>query len=426
MKNRLRRCFRWCLLSAAVGILAGASSSIFLISLDCATNVRLANVNLIWFLPIAGFVIGWTYHHFGKDVAAGNNLIIDEIHRPSKVIPLRMAPFILIGTVATHLFGGSAGREGTAVQMGATLGDQLSKVLKLIPDERKILLVAGAGAGFGSAIGTPLAGVIFGMEFLNIGKLKLFAWFECAVASYVAFFVTHLLKAPHSSYPLVHVGGYHPVEFLYVAASGVLFGLTAVVFIRATHLVEKIQTLVRYPPLRPVFGGLLLIALYKLEGSYRFAGLGIEQIQTALARPSEFNVPILKTGFTALTIGSGFKGGEFIPLVFIGTTLGSFLSQLLPVSCGILGAVGFASVFAGASNTPLACSIMAIELFGIEIAPYAVIGCFVSYHFSGHRGIYKAQRIHIKKHQKLSLQIRMIGNFLRRCFVRMAGTNTKK
>jgi H+/Cl- antiporter ClcA len=311
-----------------------------------------------------------------------------------------------LAAVITHLFGGSAGREGTAVQMGASLADQLTKFFKIEPEERKILLVSGMGAGFGSAIGTPLAGVIFGMEVLNIGRLRFFALFECFVASYVAFFVSHFLKAPHSVYPAITVSHIDFRSLGCVLVAGVLFGFTAVIFIRATHLVEKAQKKISYPPLRPVLGGIVIVILYYLEGTYRFSGLGIGEIQKALLNPSSFDEPSLKAFFTALTIGSGFKGGEFIPLVFIGTTLGSFLSHWLPISCGVLGAVGFASVFAGASNTPLACSVMAMEIFGFEIAPYALIGCFASYYFSGHHGIYSSQKIHRKKHTKILIFLR--------------------
>ncbi len=318
-----------------------------------------------------------------------------------------MAPFILAGTVLTHLFGGSAGREGTAVQMGASLADQLSKFFKIDPVERKILLTAGAGAGFGAAIGAPWAGVIFGMEVINVGRLRLFALFECFIASFVGFYTTKFLGAPHTHYPSVVIPNFEWNLLIYVAVAGVLFGLSAQVFTRFTHVVEHTcQRWITYPPVRPLLAGVLLILLYWLEGSYQYDGLGLQYIQQALVQQGEWHVPLYKGFFTALTVGSGFKGGEFIPLVYIGSTLGSALAQILPVAAPFLAALGFAAVFGGASNTPIACSLMATEIFGLQIAPYALLACFMSYYFSGHSGIYRSQIIYARKHVRLIRRFR--------------------
>ena len=388
----MKHYLKWSLLAALTGIFAGIAAAVFLILLDLATQTREQHPMIIWLLPLAGFFIGWLYHQYGKDIAAGNNLILEEIHDPKKIVPFRMAPFILLGTVITHLFGGSAGREGTAVQMGASLADQLNKFLKIESNERKILLVAGAGAGFGAAIGTPFAGVVFGMEVIAVGRLKSFAWFECLIASFVAYYTTHLLNAPHSHYPQFPISNFDLKTLFFVAIAGISFGLSARFFSFFTHFIERtVKRFISYPPLKPFIAGILLVILYYLEGSYRYVGLGIQYIQEALLHPSSFADPAYKTFFSALTIGSGFKGGEFIPLVFIGTTLGSALSILLPVSFQLLGALGFAAVFAGASNTPIACTIMAMELFDYRIAPYALVACYASYLFSGHHGIYKSQ-----------------------------------
>lgn len=389
----LSKSLKWILLSLCCGIFAGLAATVFLYLLDLATLARDAHPNLIWLLPFAGFMIGWIYHVYGKDVAAGNNLILEEIHDPKNVTPFRMSPLILIGTILTHLCGGSAGREGTAVQMGASLSDQLSRFFNVGRDERKILLVAGAGAGFGAAVGAPWAGVIFGMEVINVGRLKPFAVIECLIASFTALAVTSILKAPHSHYPSLNIADFNGRALIGVALAGVAFGLTARAFSLLTHAIERLERqFIRYPPLKPAAAGLLLVILYAAEGSYRYVGLGIPFIQEALTQPATFTDPFFKTLFTALTVGSGFKGGEFVPLVFIGTTLGSALSIVLPVSFQLLASVGFAAVFAGASKTPIACTVMAAEIFGWQITPYALIACVVSYAVSGRDGIYRAQR----------------------------------
>ena len=420
----IKRYLKWTVLSSISGLLSGLAATIFLVFLDVVTRFRETHNELIWFLPVAGFGIGWLYFRFGKDIAGGHNLILDEIHDPKKVTPFRIAPFILLGTITTHLFGGSAGREGTAVQMGASLSDQLTKFFRIDSEERKILLVSGAGAGFGAAIGAPWAGVIFGMEVINVGKLRLFALFECFIASYVAFYTTRFFHAPHSRYPLLDLPDFSWGAVFFIAIAGIGFGIVARLFARLTHLVEHWNArFISYPPLKPFIAGGILAGLFALEGSYRYAGLGIPIIQDAMRTPASWKDPLLKGVFTAITVGSGFKGGEFIPLVFIGATLGSALALFLPVSFQLLAAVGFAGVFAGASNTPIACTIMAIELFGFKIAPFALVGCLMSYYFSGHHGIYRSQKIYIKKHRKIRALLVWLGELPRR-FINGNGGNS--
>lgn len=409
------RYIKWTLFSSISGVLAGIASAVFLILLDITTRFRDGHSIIIWFLPIGGFAIGWLYHYYGKDIAGGNNLILDEIHDPKKTTPLRMAPFVLLGTIVTQLFGGSVGREGAAVQMGASLSDQLSKVFRISREERKVLLVCGAGAGFGAAMATPWAGIVFGMEVINVGKLRVFALFECFVASFVAYFTAISLRAPHSHYPLFNVPAFTWKTLFCVALAGIVFGLSARAFALLTHFVEQFNARwIQYPPFKPMIAGIVLVVLYYVEGTYQYVGLGIPQIQNAILHPVSFAAPLYKAFFTAITVGSGYKGGEFIPLVFIGTTLGSALSIILPVSLSLLAAVGFAAVFAGAANTPIACSIMAVELFGFRIVPYAIVACLMSYYFSGNHGIYRSQKVSVQKHQKLLAAFVWLGEIPRR------------
>jgi H+/Cl- antiporter ClcA len=424
MKAKFHRYLQWTFYSCLVGVLAGSASSLFLYSLDWITHYRQTHPHIIWGLPIVGFGIGWLYHNHGRSVSAGHNLILEEINDPKKITPLRMAPLIYLSTLFTHLVGGSAGREGTAVQMGASLADQLAKFFKVEPHERKILLMAGTGAGFAAAIGAPWAGAIFGMEVIHIGRLKIFAFFEIWVASFIAYFVALILNAPHSMFPTIGLIPFNLRTLLLVLIAGTCFGVAARAFITLTHSVENILSrFVTYPPLKPLLGGGLILLLFYFENpqlgvynkgvsqtaemnSYRepnqeaefkYAGLSIETIQDSLRRPSSYQEPLWKTLFTSLTVGSGFKGGEFIPLVFIGSTLGSALALILPISFQLLASLGFAAVFAGASNTPLACTIMAMEIFGYQIGPYALLACLTSYYTSGRKSIYKSQKL-IKPH----------------------------
>lgn len=406
-----RKVFRRILMGLLSGIVAGFAAFLFLVSLQLITQIRQHNPTLIWLLPLGGLWIGWIYHRFGREAAAGSNLILDEIHDPRKIVPFSMAPLIWAGTLVTHLFGGSAGREGTVVQLGASLSDQWTRFIKTTAEERKALLAAGAGAGFGAAIGAPWAGMIFGMEVLQVGRLRLFASLECFVASFLAYGLTVFLNAPHSKFPAVEIPSFSVSLLVVVLISGVLFGGTARVFVQMAHLIEHFGSrCVKHPVWRPFVGGVLILALYHAEGSFRYAGLGIEWIQDSFQHSVSFREPALKAFFTAMTVGSGFKGGEFVPLVFVGATLGSALAAVFSISVSFLAALGFAAVFAGASNTPLACSLMAMELFGASIAPYALLICFCSYYFSGHKGIYKSQKIFVEKHKAILKPVQFILN----------------
>lgn len=391
LKSHLASYIQSLTLSVLVGLIAGLTVTLFLLLLERATQLRMTYPTLIIGLPIAGFCIGWIYHHFGKNIVSGNVLILEEIHNPKKIVPALMAPFILIGTLLTHLCGGSAGREGTAVQISASLSDQLTRLFKTTPEQRKRLLMASIGTGFGTAIGTPLAGIIFGIEVIQKGKRRFIAALECAVASFTGFYIATYLHAPHSHFNIPQLPNLTFQLFFYIAISGIIFGLTCKFFIKTTHTIQTlVSRYIPYPPLIPFLGGILLIILFYLEGSYRYTGLGIQNIQEALQTPSTFTEPLFKLLFTALTLGTGFKGGEFIPLVYIGTTLGSALSLILPVPVYLLASVGFASIFGAASKTPIACTIMACELFGFSIAPFALLACLISNWVSGQSGIYKS------------------------------------
>ena len=196
---------RWLSLGSLVGMLAGLGSAVLLLALDWATDTRIAHPWLLWFLPVAGLAVGLLYHYTGRSVEGGNNLLIDEIHDPKRVVPKRMAPLILLGTVVTHVFGGSAGREGTAVQMGGSFADVLTRVFSLAPADRRILLMAGISAGFASVFGTPLAGAVFGLEVLAIGRLRYDAILPCFIAAIVGDLVPPLLGVHHTPYAIPFV-----------------------------------------------------------------------------------------------------------------------------------------------------------------------------------------------------------------------------
>lgn len=391
----LRTFVKWTLLGGGVGILAGTASAVFLVSLDWATRTRLANPAILFLLPLAGFIVGWIYHRFAGTAAQGNNLVIEEVHSNQARIPLRMAPLVLLGTVITHLFGGSAGREGTAIQMGASLADALRRILHLNADDRRLMIMAGISGGFGSVFGTPVAGFVFGMEVQSVGRMRYEGMIPCLVGAYVGDLVTRLWGVGHTHYPALANIEIEPLLLLKVALAGLIFGLTSILFVELTHGIKSLQSRwVKYPPLRPLIGGLVLIALTLILNTQDYLGLGLPLIQQSVSGIGVVTFAfLLKLIFTALTLGSGYLGGEVTPLFVIGSTLGYTLGGLLGVEPTFMASIGFVAVFAGASNTPLACAIMAMELFGGGSPVYLILGCVVAYLASGHRGIYVTQRI---------------------------------
>lgn len=402
---------RWTVLAALVAGLAGTASAAFLFALEWAGGTRDARPVLIWLLPLAGFAVGWVYLRVGQSVEAGNNLLIEEIHHPRRPVPLRMAPLVAIGTVVSHLFGASVGREGTAVQMGGALSDQVAQRVGLYPDDRRSLLMAGVAAGFASVFGTPLAGAIFALEVLAIGKLRLRALFPCVLAAFMADRVGLAWGVHHTHYPLKDLAPISLHSVFTVLVAGVSFGLLAMVFARSTHALGRfVKRRIAYAPLRPALGGVVVAtAVWGLD-AYRYVGLGIPAIVDAFAQPAGWDF-LGKLAFTVVSLGTGFKGGEVTPLFFIGATFGNTIAPLLDLPFPMLAALGFVAVFAGAANTPIAGTIMAMELFGPAIVPFAVLACYASYLFSGHAGIYAAQRIGEGKFRRLpgSMRARLGG-----------------
>lgn len=394
---------KWFFISLVAGACIGTASAGFLISLDWATHFREEHLWLIALLPVAGLLIGLLYHYFGKEVETGNNLLIDTIHRPEKVIPFRMAPLVYIGTIATHFFGGSAGREGTALQMAGAIADQFSKPLRLSPSDRTILIIAAIAGGFGSVFGTPLAGAIFGLEFFLIGRIRYSAIFPAFITAIIADIVTKYWQAHHTAYHIEYIPKTSLLNIIYAIIAGLIFGLCAATFSKVIHKASGIfKTRASYPPLRPFIGGIIIALAVWAIGTTKYIGLGIPTIVNAFQEQLPVYDFILKMLFTIITLSAGFKGGEVTPLFFIGATLGSALSYFIPLPTALLAGMGFVAVFAGATNTPIACSIMAIELFGAECGVFISVACVVSYLMSGHNSIYGKQMIGEPKNQLFS------------------------
>jgi len=388
------RVTQWLALGALVGVLCGAASALFLFLLQRVTDLRGEHEQLVYALPIAGLVVGWVYERYGRSISGGANLIIDTIHDDGPCLPLRMAPMVLIGTVITHLFGGSAGREGTAVQMGASLTDALLLRLRLSGALRRQVLAAGVAGGFGSVFGTPVAGTLFGLEFVVQGRIEYAALMPALTAAVVGDLTTRACGISHAAYPAPDALALSPLLLLKWLLFALGLSLATLAFVELTHFL-KAQAAGRVPrlPLRMFIGGVVLVALWRIVGTSDYLGLGVP---TILRSFSDAHLPItafaLKIVFTAVTLGAGFLGGEVTPLFFVGAALGNVLARALGLPLAMGAGVGLAAVFAAAAKTPLALAVMAVELLGGSLFPHAAIVCTLCYLMTGRRGIYAAQR----------------------------------
>jgi H+/Cl- antiporter ClcA len=399
VKKYTRAFLQWLSLGALVGVACGLASAVFLWSLDWATRYRIAHNRIVYALPLAGLLLGLLYDRWGKPIRGGNNLVIDTVHDDSPQLPVRMAPMVLVGTVLTHLFGGSAGREGTAVQMGASLADAIAHRFRLGREARRELLAAGIAGGFGSVFGTPVAGLLFGLEVVTIGRVEYHALLPALVAAIVGDLVTRAAIA-HTVYPRPAALALTPAIALKWIVFGIGVSATAVLFVELTHRLKRLgESRLPWLPLRMAVGGALVVGLWQLCGTDRYLGLGVPTIVAAFTDPTIPRAAFaLKLLFTAVTLGAGFLGGEVTPLFFVGATLGALGGRLLGLPAELAAGVGLAAMFGAAANTPIALSVMAVELLGASVLPHVVIVMVVAYLVSGHRGIYPAQRIARLKH----------------------------
>ena len=409
LKELFLTTFKWILICFLIGILSGSASGFFLVSLEWVTQFRIQHEWIVWLLPFGGLIIGYTYYFWGESVVKGNNLLLEEYESPKKVIPFKMAPLVLLGTLITHLFGGSAGREGTAVQMGGAIADQFTKLFNLDNSERKILIILGISAGFASVFGTPLAGAIFALEVLYFSKINIKSIILSFLVAYTAYFTVEFWQVKHTHYSIPIIPELNLHNIVYSCIVGILSGFAALLFSRSTHLWGALFSKnIKYPPLRPFLGGIILAITIAGFGFTKFAGLGVPVIIDSFSNVNPWYDFLLKILFTGFTLGAGFKGGEVTPLFFVGATLGSALSAIIPMPIALLAGIGFVAVFSGATHTPIACTIMGMELFGIQPGIFIAIACIIAYFSSGPVGIYKSQ---IVKGAKYKLYNKINSNF---------------
>jgi H+/Cl- antiporter ClcA len=392
LRIRLVRLIWDLLMGACVGVLCGGASALFLALLSDVIALREMHPKLLFALPFLGLISTWLYHRFGKESEAGNRLVVDEVLEWKGRVPSRMAPLVLIGTLLTHLGGGSAGREGTAVQMGAALarsigklsGSRLGSWLRLTRSRQRLLLQAGIAGGFASVFGTPLAGAIFGVESIQRGRWRMEGLLICFVSSFVGHGLARLLGTKHAHYEIAAM----PLS-PWLLGKLLLFVLPIVIV--AWVFRSSIHALLRWTAshlqwwLRPILGAACVIALALWLQDTAYLNLGLPWLDRIFRNGDA--VPsyafAAKLAITVLTLGFGFKGGEVTPLFVIGSLLGAALAPFLGVPSSYLAALGFAALFSTASHTPVASILMGVHLFGLPMIAPLICVCAPAYALMG-------------------------------------------
>ena len=394
---------KWLVIIIMTASIVGSATAWFLIALDFVTIWRTDHIWVVNFLPLIGLGIGYAYHYFGTAVQKGNNLILithqaeettssrSTTSSSTKPIPLLMAPLVFISTLLTHVGGGSAGREGTAVQMGGAIADQFTTLFKLSSAERKTILIMGVSAGFAAVFGTPWAAAVFALEIMSFKKVK----FENIIPSFAAAFGAHYIclawMVKHTAYSIDIIPSISASTISWTMLAGIIFGLAALLFIYTGKIFEGLFAKIKFEPMRPFIGGIIIALFIVVANSTKYIGLGIPSIVDAFNEPAGSFDFALKILLTSLTLSAGFKGGEVTPLFFVGAALGNILIWFIPFPMALLAGMGFVAVFAGATHCVIASIIMGIELFGIQAGLYVGLASMVAYFASGMNGIYSAK-----------------------------------
>ena len=388
---------RWTAIASPVGVVAGLLSASFLWSLDRATEWRGAREWTVWLLPMAGLVVGCAYHWLGRGLEKGSSLVIERMHDHSSPIPVRLVPLIFGASVVSHLAGASVGREGAAVQLAAGAADPLGRGLRLAALDRSLLVVTAVAAGFGSVFGAPIAGAVFALEVQRAGRVRYEALAPAFCASIVGDATVRVLGIEHTRWPVLVPADWSAGLVLRVAVIGLVAGLVAMGFTALVHAVrDLLARFVSWYPARPLAGGVLLAVIVLATGWRDYQGLSIPLAVEAM-NGSTAGMWHVKLALSALSIGAGFTGGEVIPLVVVGALLGAVVGSWLGVDPGLAAALGAVAVLAGAANTPLACTILGLELFGGDGVALLALACVAAYAASGRTGIYPAQRVSAPK-----------------------------
>ena len=390
---------RWSFLSIVLGIIVGLVGVAFVFTIHTVTDLRNENPWILLGLPFGGMLIVFLYRITRNHDDRGTNTVIASL-RSESTIPTKMAPLIFISTAITHLFGGSAGREGAALQIGGSIAHLFGKAFRLNEADMRILILAGMSAAFSAIFRTPIAAVVFAMEVGFIGVMRYSALLPCTIASVTASFFAEKCGLGLTQYSVLNIPQITPVSILQTLMLGILCAVVSIVFCILLHAAEELmEHYIKNPYLRIAAAGITILLLGVLFQSYDYFGVGEQVIHNAIAGETVWFAFLAKMLFTAITLGGGFKGGEIVPTFFIGATFGCLMGSMLGLSPSLCAALGMVALFCGVTNCPLASLLIAAELFGMQCLPFALIVIAVSYLLSGYQGLYKEQRFLYSKYK---------------------------
>lgn len=397
--HRLVVSAKWVVFSLLVGVIVGLCGTAFYYGMSFVTLLRQQNQWLIFLLPVGGLLIVGLYHLFRDEKDTGTNLVISAIHSGDE-LPFRMAPLIFISTLITHLCGGSAGREGAALQMGGSIGNSLGHLFRFDDKDKHVMIMCGMSAAFSALFGTPMAAAIFSMEMVSVGVMYYIALVPCVISSLVAHGIAVYFGVSSELFPIGNIPHFGILNAVKISGLAVLCALVSILFCVVLHQTEHLyKKFFANPYIRAAVGGCIVIALTLLVGNRDYNGTGIGIIDQCLdgtVRPEAF---LLKIIFTALTLGAGYKGGEIVPSFFTGAAFGCLFGNLIGFSPSLCAAVGMCSVFCGVTNCPVTSLLISFELFGYDGMPYFLLSVAFSYMLSGYFGLYKSQRIVYSKYK---------------------------
>ena len=397
--ERLVISLKWIAFSILSGILVGIVGTAFYYCLKFVTNARQMHPWIIFMLPIGGVIIVLLYRLLHNENDGGTNLIISAIHSNEEV-PLRMAPSIFISTIITHLFGGSAGREGAALQLGGSIGNSLGKAFKFNDKDKHIMIMCGMSASFSALFGTPMAAAIFSMEVISVGIMHYAALLPCVISSLVAHGIATYSGISEESFFISNIPQFNVSSSIKISILAILCALVSVIFCIMLHKSEYYyKRYLKNPYIRVAVGGVIIIILTLIVGDQTYNGAGMDTISQCINGKVDAQAFILKMLFTALTLGAGYKGGEIVPSFFIGASFGCLFGQLIGFNPSLCTAIGMTAVFCGVTNCPITSLLISFELFGYEGMPYFLLAIAFSYVLSGYYGLYKSQKIMYSKYR---------------------------
>lgn len=384
---------KWVFFAVIVGVAVGLCGTMFSILLTFVTDMRIEYPWLILFLPVGGLIIVGLYYLLHDQNDTGTNLVISAIHSDDH-LPFRMTPLIFLSTLITHLLGGSAGREGAALQMGGSLGNTLGRIFRFDEKDRHVMIMCGMSAAFSALFGTPMAAAIFPLEVVSVGVMYYMALVPCVISSLVARGVADAFGVANEMFLVTSIPKFTVLTAVKISVLAVLCALVSILFCIMLHKTEEgYRHFVKNPYLRVAVGGCIVVLLTFLVGNQTYNGTGIaiiEQCIDGTVRPEAF---LLKMLFTALTLGAGYKGGEIVPTFFTGAAFGCLFGNVLGFSPTLCTAVGMSSMFCGVTNCPISSLLISFELFGYEGMPYFLLAIAFSYMLSGYYGLYRSQKI---------------------------------